>query len=128
MYTIGDFLIRIKNAYMAGKREVTFSYSRVVFSIGKLLEEEGYIKKIKTHEKDNKKIIQVELLYKNKQKALQDVKLISKPSVHMYVDKNNIPKAGGGFGITIVSTNRGIMTDKRARKEKVGGEIICQIF
>ncbi len=128
MYTIGDFLIRLKNAYLARKKEIIFPYSKVVKSIGKILEEEGYIKKISEKTEEKKKQLIIELLYKSKKPVFNDVILISKPSVHVYVDKKNIPNTRGGFGITIISTNKGILTDKKARKENVGGKVLCQIF
>lgn len=131
-HLISDFLIRIKNAYMAKKKNVEFPYSKVVLAIGKILEKEGYIKKITEKEQDKKKFLQVELLYKNrgnaKNAAFRDVKLVSKPSVHIYSGKTRIPKTRGGFGITVLSTSKGVMTDKQAVKEGVGGEILFQIF
>ncbi|OGH38367.1 MAG: 30S ribosomal protein S8 [Candidatus Levybacteria bacterium RIFCSPLOWO2_01_FULL_36_10] len=127
-YSIGDFLIRLKNAYMAGKKEVTLSYSRVIASIGKILEEEGYVKKISEKLDGKKKFLRVELLYKNSKSSLKNVVLVSKPSVHVYVDKKHIPSTRRGFGITIISTSKGIMTEKKARKENVGGEVLCQLF
>lgn len=127
-YAIGDFLIRIKNAYMARKTIVQTPCSKVLLSIAKILKDEGYIKSVKQEEKDKKKTLHLELLYKNKRPAMKEAKIISKPSVHIYTGKNKIPTARGGYGITIVSTSRGIMTGNKARHENVGGEVICQVF
>ena len=127
-YTTGDFLIRIKNAYMARKRELETPYSGVLYSIAKILKDEGYIKNFSKGEKEKKKVLKLELLYKDKKPVLEDVVIISKPSVHIYAGKNEIPRSRGGFGITIVSTSRGIMTDKSARSENIGGEVICKIY
>src|SRR3990172_5484818 len=118
-YTTGDFLIRIKNAYMARKRELETPYSGVLYSIAKILKDEGYIKNFSKGEKEKKKVLKLELLYKDKKPVLEDVVIISKPSVHIYAGKNEIPRSRGGFGITIVSTSRGIMTDKSARSENI---------
>ncbi len=72
-------------------------------------------------------MVNVELLYKNKRPALKDVKLISKPSIHRYVTKTKIKRFAGNFGISVVSTSRGVMTGKEALKQGVGGELICEI-
>ncbi|RJQ25890.1 30S ribosomal protein S8 [Candidatus Parcubacteria bacterium] len=127
-YLIGDFLIRIKNAYMGGKKEVIFPYSKAVLSIAKILKEEGYIKEVKEKEEDGKKGFIINLVYKEKKPAIEDIKIISKPSVHVYVGKNKIKKIVGAHGLGIVSTSNGMMTAKNAIKKGVGGEVICQIF
>jgi len=127
MYTIGDFLIQIKNGYMAKRREITLPYSKTSLAIAKILTDEGYMKKADVTEDNGRKKIKVELLYKNRRPALRGVKLISKPSVHKYVSKNSIKRLGANFGITVVSTSRGIMTGKEALKEGVGGELLCEI-
>ena len=127
MYTIGDFLIQLKNGYMAHKKEVAYPYARIVDSLGKILADEGNIKKASIVENDGRKMVNVELLYKNKRPALKDVKLISKPSIHRYVTKTKIKRFAGNFGISVVSTSRGVMTGKEALKQGVGGELICEI-
>lgn len=128
MYTIGDFLIQIKNGYMAGRKEISLPYSRTSLAIAKILTDEGYMKKVDVVEDENgRKKIKAELLYKNKRPALRGVKLISKPSVHRYVSKNSIKRLGANFGITVVSTSKGIMTGSEALKEGVGGELLCEI-
>lgn len=127
-YSIGDFIIRIKNAYMARKRELETPYSGVLYSIAKILKEEGYIKSVTKVEKEKNKTLKLELLYKDRKPVFSNAVIISKPSVHIYAGKSEIPKSRGGYGITIISTSRGIMTDKNARKENVGGEVICQVY
>lgn len=127
MYTTGDFLIRIKNAYMACKPEVILPFSKENLSIGKILEKEGYIAKIEER-KDEKKSLIATLSYTDRTPALSQIRLVSKPSVHHYVTRRRIPKTRGGFGITILTTSKGIMTDKKARKEGVGGEVICEVY
>lgn len=127
MYTIGDFLIQLKNGYMAHKKEVIFPYAKIVVSIGDILMREGYIKKSQVTENDGRKWVTVELLYKNKRPAMRDVKLISKPSIHRYVTKTKIKRFAGHFGISVVSTSHGVMTGKEAMKQGVGGELLCEI-
>ena len=127
MYTIGDFLIQLKNGYMARKKEVVLPYAKIIVSIGNILAHEGYIKKASVVENDGRKMVSVELLYKNKRPAMRDVKLVSKPSIHRYVTKTNIRKFAGNFGISVVSTSKGVMTGKEALKQGVGGELLCEI-
>lgn len=132
MYTIGDFLIRIQNAYMAGKKNISYPYSNVVVAIGKILEKEGYVKssKIKSQKVRNieKKTLELELKYENKLPAVSSIRLVSKPSVHHYVGKQKLGRAATRHGIEIISTSHGVMTTKQAQKEGVGGELICQIY
>lgn len=127
MYTIGDFLIQLKNAYMAHKKEVVYPYAKIIVAIAKILADEGYLKKSGITEENGRKMIRVELLYKNKRPAMRDVKLVSKPSVHRYVTKVNIKKIVGNFGINVISTSKGVMTGKEALKAGVGGELLCEI-
>ncbi len=127
MYTIGDFLIQLKNAYMAHKKEVVLPYAKIIMSIGQILVDEGYVKKVTLVEKDERKYVQIELLYKNRRPAMRDVKLISKPSVHRYVTKNSMKRIAGNFGISVLSTSSGVMTGKEALKKGVGGELLCEI-
>lgn len=127
MYTTGDFLIQIKNGYMARRKEITLPYSKISLSIAKILTEEGYIKSAKEISDEGRKKIQVELLYKNKRPAIRGVKLVSKPSVHKYMSKNNIKRMGINFGITVLSTSLGVMTGEQAVKKGVGGELLCEI-
>lgn len=124
-YPVGDFLIRIKNAYMAGKKEVVTPSSKNILAISKILEEEGYIKKTK-EKKEERKIV-VELSYSGRIPALSDVKLVSKPSVHEYFGKRKLMRATRAHGISVVTTNKGIMTSKKAHMMGVGGELICHI-
>lgn len=132
MYTIGDFLIQIKNAYMANKKTVEYPYAKAVFSIAKILEKEGCVGKVKIKDQKSKsgsqrKIIDLELKYENKVPAISEIKLISKPSVHHYIGKTKISKSLLRNSIGIISTSKGIMTGRQAQKEGVGGELICQI-
>jgi len=127
-YTIGDFLIRLKNAYLAGKQDMTIVKTKNVTSLAKILKEEGYIKDVKEHEeKGARTTLILTLLYKKNNPALTDVKIISKPSIHRYVGKDELKKIGRNYGIGILSTNKGFLTTKGALKENVGGELICRL-
>lgn len=126
-YTVGDFLIRIKNAYMANKVSAVLPYSKENLAIGKILVAEGYLKKIVEEGTETKKLV-AELLYKDREPAIHDVKLVSKPSLHRHTKKVALTKYRGGAGLTIISTSKGVMSGKQAYKVGVGGEVICQLF
>jgi small subunit ribosomal protein S8 len=133
MYTIGDFLIQIKNAYGAGKHELTLPHAKIIESLGKILETEGFVKKIRVEEKAEpkkaaRKYVVVELLYRGRSPALHEVKLISRPSVHHYIDRAKVKKSLRENGISIISTSQGVMTHKHAFEKGIGGELICTIF
>jgi len=127
---IGDMLIRIKNGYRARKQIVEVPYSKIKEEIAKILVKEGYLKNVKCQMSNVKsgKILRIELKYEGKKPAIEEVKRISKPGVRIYAKAGKIPKVKFGFGITILSTSKGIMTDKQAKKENLGGEVICQVW
>ena len=129
MHPVSDMLIRIKNAYQVGKRTVEVDYSKILNEIAKLLLKEGYLKNIK-EEKVNKnfKRLKLTLKYRFHQPSLTTIKIISKPGLRIYAKVDKIPQVREGIGITIVSTPKGLMTRKEARKANLGGEVICQIW
>ena len=138
MDTIADSLIRIKNSYRAFRGEVRLTYSKPVLAICNVLEKEGYIERVEEVEHSQNPIlkeIRVALKYKtelgssvNKRAALSEVKRISKPGLRIYKGKGALPYVLNGLGIAIVSTPKGIMTDRQARKEGVGGEIMAYVW
>lgn len=128
-YLAGDFLIRIKNAYMASRERVTAPYSKLNFSIGKILEKEGLVKKVTllTDKKSPIKKIQIELFDSSSPQVFTEVKVLSKPSAHTYLTAAKVR----GFrdpGVVILTTNKGIMTKKEAVKSKIGGELLFRIY
>jgi small subunit ribosomal protein S8 len=127
---IGDMLIRIKNGYLARRAVVEVPYSKMKEEIAKLLVKEGYLKNFKSQMSNVKsgKILRIELKYEGKRPAIEGVKRISKPGVRIYAKAGEIPKVKYGFGITIVSTSKGIMTGREAKKKNLGGEVICQVW
>ncbi len=131
MYTIGDFLIQLKNAYRARKKQIEYLHSNMILSVAKILEQEGYIKKLKTQNakvKTGRGTIIITLLYKDKAPAISEIKLISRPSIHHYVSKSEIKRKVPSHATGIISTSFGIMTAKDAQKKGIGGELICQIY
>lgn len=124
MDSVGDLLIRIKNGYMARRGEVTASYSKLNLAILKLLTEERYITSFEVLE-DGIKVI---LKYESKKPALTDVKRISKPSRRVYMGSKRLPIVYDGLGIAIISTPKGVMSGRKARKEGVGGEVMAYVW
>ena len=125
---IGDMLIRIKNANQRKTRVVEIPHSKVKISLLKILKNQGYIKDFVVNKEENKKKILVTLKYRGTQRAITGVKRISKPGLRVYATSNKIPLVLSGFGIAIISTSSGMMTDKNARKQGVGGEVVAYIW
>jgi len=126
---ISDFLIQIKNGYLARKANLIIPYSKIKEELANLLVKEGYLGKVEIQKAEKlKKNIQISLVYKGKQPKLTDVVRVSKISRRVYVSKEEIPQVLGGLGITIISTPLGLMTGQEARKRGVGGEIVCKIW
>ena len=127
---IADMLTRIRNANTAKHDTVDVPSSKMKLAIADILLKEGYIKKYDIIEDGNFKTIRIELKYgKDKnEKIISGIKRISKPGLRIYVGKDELPKVLGGLGIAILSTNQGIITDKEARKLKVGGEVLAFVW
>ena len=127
---IADMLTRIRNANTAKHDTVDVPSSKMKVAIADILEKEGYITKYEIVEDGNFKTIRITLKYgadKN-EKIITGIKRISKPGLRVYANKNEIPKVLGGLGTAILSTNRGIITDKEARKLQVGGEVLAFVW
>ena len=127
---IADMLTRIRNANTAKHDTVDIPASKMKISIAEILLKEGYIKAFDIVEDGNFKTIHITLKYgKDKnEKIITGLKRISKPGLRVYADTENLPKVLGGLGVAIVSTNKGILTDKEARKANVGGEVLAYIW
>ena len=123
-----DFLTRIKNAARAGKETVIAPFSTMDLSIAKLLVEAGYLKSADKRVIGHKNFIEVAVTYRDKKPVLTDFKLISKPSRHMYSGYRELRPVRQRYGISVISTPKGIMTNASARKEKVGGEYLFEIW
>lgn len=126
---IGDMLTRIRNGYLVRKKTVVIPYSRIKEKIVKILLKENFLANAKTQKgARTQKTILLTLKYKDKEPALTGIKRISKPGLRVYAKANKIPAVRLGFGITIVSTPSGLLTDREARKKNLGGEVICQVW
>lgn len=126
---IADMLTRIRNANMAKHSSVVIPFSKIKESIANILKNEGYITDFEIKEEENnKKNILVSLKYFEGDAVIKGLRRISKPGRRVYSSLENLPKVLGGLGIAIVSTPKGVLTDKECRKHSVGGEVICYIW
>ena len=125
---IADMLTRIRNAGSAKHETVDIPASNLKKSIAKILLEEGYIKSVEDIKDEKQGVIRVVLKYSEKKNVITGIKRISKPGLRVYAGKDEIPKVLGGLGVAIISTSKGIMTDKKARFEGVGGEVLAFIW
>jgi len=126
---IADMLTRIRNAGMADHASVEMPSSKLKVELAKVLKAEGYITEFALKDVDKFKILSVKLKYKeNGKPIIGKLKRVSKPGLRIYMKSKNIPKILGGLGIAIVSTSKGLLTDRKARKENVGGEVLCYVW
>lgn len=126
---IADMLTRIRNALVAKHEAVDVPASTIKKAIAQILLSEGYIKGYELIENGVQKTIRIQLKYgPNKQRVIVGLKRISRPGLRVYARKDEMPKVLGGLGIAIVSTSRGVMTDKEARKQAVGGEVLAYVW
>ena len=127
--TIADMLTRIRNANGMRYSEVSIPASNLKISLAKILKDEGFIEDYKVLKDDVQGTIVVTLKYgENKERVITGLKRISKPGLRVYAKASEVPKVLNGLGIAIISTSRGVMTDKEARKENLGGEVLCYIW
>ncbi|NLH96374.1 MAG: 30S ribosomal protein S8 [Clostridiaceae bacterium] len=126
---IADMLTRIRNASSAKHESVDIPASNIKKDIARILLDEGYVKDVEFIDDDKQGIIRIYLKYTgNKQSVISGIKRISKPGLRVYAGKDELPKVLGGLGIAVISTSRGVMTDKKARAEGVGGEVLAFIW
>jgi len=133
---IADMLTRIRNASAVGKREVIIPLSKIKYEIARIIKDEGWVTEmevIKTPSKKNSSNVfddlKIFLKYKKSGRpVINSIKRISKPGLRIYVDKNNLPVVLNNFGVAIISTSRGLMTNKEAKNKNLGGEVICEIY
>lgn len=130
MYTdpISDFLTRLRNAQAAGLETTTVPGSRLKLAIAKLLEREGFVGAVKTTNDGPKKTIEVALKYHEKEPAIRAIKRVSTPGRRVYRGADELPNVLSGQGIAIISTSAGVMTNRDARKRRLGGEILCEVY
>ncbi|MBQ0755487.1 MAG: 30S ribosomal protein S8 [Amphritea sp.] len=125
--TLADMLTRIRNGHMAEKTAVTMPASKMKASVAAVLKEEGYIADFAV-EGEGKPVMTVELKYFEGKPVIESIQRVSRPSVRVYRGASDLPKVSGGLGVAIVSTSKGVMTDRAARAAGIGGEVICTVF
>ena len=125
---IGDMLARIKNAQMRSQKKVELPSSKFKCKIAEVLKDEGFIINFETTEISDKPILTIELKYNLGNPVINTIERVSKPGRRIFSSAESLPKINNGLGIAIVSTPKGVMTDVNARKQKIGGEIICKVF
>ncbi len=126
---IADMLARIRNAYRVHHKKVEVPASKIKLAIAKILKEEGYIEDYQFVQEGPQGKIEIILKYdENKRPVIAGMRRISKPGRRVYVKKEELPKVMGGYGIAIISTSQGILTDEEARKRGIGGEVICEVW
>jgi small subunit ribosomal protein S8 len=126
---VADFLARIRNAIRARHQKLDVPASRLKTEIARILKEEGYIANYKATEEDGHKILRVYLKYTPANEAvIRDLNRVSRPGCRVYVGRDEIRRVQGGLGISILTTPKGVMTGRQARREGVGGEILCEVW
>jgi len=125
---IADYLTRVRNAQMAGHKVVEIPASNIKKEITKILEEKGYILSHKFEEDGKQGIIKIALKYANNTPAIRKIERVSKPGLRKYCGATEMPRVLNGLGIAIISTSKGVLTDKEARQQGVGGELICYVY
>ncbi len=125
---IGDMIARVKNAQQRNHKKVDLPSSNFKTKIADILKNEGFIKNFKVLNNENKSILSLELKYHSGNPVISNFERVSKPGRRIFSSAESLPKINNGLGIAIISTPKGVMTDMDARKQHVGGEIICKVF
>ena len=125
---IGDMIVRIKNAQMRNHKKVELPSSNFKAKIAEILKSEGFIIDFKVNLENNKPVLLINLKYHSGNPVIATIERVSKPGRRIFSRAESLPKINNGLGIAIISTPKGVMTDIDARKQKVGGEIICKVF
>lgn len=124
---IADMLTRIRNAQSTNKTSVSMPASKLKGAIAKVLKDEGYIDDYAVHANDGKPVLDISLKYYAGRPVIEKIERVSRPGLRIYKGSNNIPKVMNGLGVAIVSTSKGVMTDRMARAAGVGGEVLCVV-
>jgi small subunit ribosomal protein S8 len=125
---IADMITRIRNANRARGSKVEVPSSKIKLEVARILKEEGFIRNYQYKEDNKQGIITILLKYSERQRIITNLKRISKPGLRVYVNKDDVPEVLGGLGVSILSTPKGIMTGKEAKKRHFGGEVLCYIW
>ncbi len=126
--TLADMFTRIRNAQMAAKTDVTMPSSKMKVAIANVLKEEGFVTDFSVSEDAVKPELNIALKYFEGKPVIEEIKRASRPGLRLFKGKDELPKVRGGLGVSIISTSKGVMTDKAALAAGVGGEVICTVF
>ncbi len=126
--SIADLITRIRNAGRAGKLTTEAPASNLKLAIVKILKEQGYIADYEKIDEGPQGVIKIKLRYYQREPAIREIKRISKPGRRVYAKADRLPRINNGLGIAIISTSKGVMTDKEARRQRVGGEVLCSVW
>lgn len=125
---IADLLTRIRNAQMVAKASVTVPSSKVKVAIAQVLKDEGYIEDFKVKSEDGKSELEIALKYYAGRPVIERIERVSRPGLRVYKGRDAIPQVQNGLGVAIVTTPKGVMTDQEARRQRVGGEVLCYVW
>lgn len=125
---VADFLTRLRNAQLAKHKTTQAPSSKLKARIAQILKDEGYIEDFSVDTTDGRSVLNVTLKYDGSQPVIEGLKRISRPGLRRYSSADQLPSVRGGIGLAIVSTSRGVMTDAQARKDRVGGEVLCHVW
>jgi len=129
MDRIADMLTRIRNAQVAGLEKVEMPSSKLLESLGNLLKDEGYVQTVKTFNHKGHPQLRLMLRYDDDgAPVIREIKRVSKPGRRVYAGADDLPRVSNGYGVAIISTSKGVMSDRKAREAHVGGEILCTVF
>jgi len=122
---IADMLVRIRNAQSAAKTAVSMPSSKLKISIAQVLKDEGYVEGFAVRDNEGKAVLEISLKYYAGQPVIEKIERVSRPGLRIYKGRDDLPKVMNGLGVAIVSTSKGVMTDRKARATGVGGEVLC---
>ena len=126
---VADFLTRVRNSIRARHQKLDVPASKLKAEIARILKDEGYIANFKSTEEDGRKVLRVYLKYgPNNEAVIRDLKRVSRPGCRVYLGRDEIRRVQGGLGISIMTTPKGVMTGRQARREGAGGEILCEVW
>ena len=125
---LSDMLTRIRNAQMAGKMSIEMPGSKLKAAVANVLKEEGYIADFNASSEEGKPRLAIELKYYDGKPVIAEIDRISRPGLRNYTGKGDLPMVRGGLGVAIISTSKGVMTERAARAAGVGGEVLCTVF
>lgn len=125
---ISDFLCRVRNAARAQHTDVLVPHSRLKLSLAEVLQREGYVEQVSVEGTDHKKQIRLRLKFAGRKSVIEGLRRLSSPGRRVYAGSTEIPKVRGGLGIVVLSTSAGVLTDREARRRKLGGELLCSVW